>query len=277
MRLITRLLVCSLLLPCCARSFHPQHWLLMAVSPHHLLLRSWDRLASAPALPRSTTNSPNDSPVESPVEIVIESKPVLVAPEAINMLCHLLIAHHRDGIVRFINSVACSSFTVDTINQAAGNLLVVTGIAFNITGPVQPELYFRCRDFKLSRAVVRGSEVLHADFAVEYLNRVSLAVDVQSAESPAYRVISPRAKPVRAIVWGRVEGATIVRLTLQAHDSYILRRRTSRSRMPAGCTYGSRTTPSSPTSASRAHSPSHSASFRADCPSAGWRPWPTTR
>lgn len=223
MRVITRLLVCSLLLPCCARSFHPQHWLLMAVSPHHLLLRSWDRLASAPALPRSTTNSPNDSPVESPVEIVIESKPVLVAPEAINMLCHLLIAHHRDGIVRFINSVACSSFTVDSINQAAGNLLVVTGIAFNITGPVQPELYFRCSDFKLSRAVVRGSEVLHADFAVEYLNRVSLAVDVQSVESPAYRVISPRAKPVRAIVWGRVEGATIVRLTLQAHDSYILR------------------------------------------------------
>lgn len=220
MRLLRRLLSCSLLATCCcARSFRPQHLLLFAFDPHWLLLRSQDALASAemPALPRST-----DDP-QTEAEIVLESKPVLVAPEAINMLCCHLISHHRDGIVKFINSVACSSYTVDAINQAAGEMLVVTGLAFNITGPVQPELYFRCSGFKLSRAVVRGAEVLHADFAVEYLNRISLAVDVQKVDSPAYRVISPLAKPVTAIVWGRAEGATMLRLTLQADDSYILR------------------------------------------------------
>ena len=221
MRLLRRLLICSLPAACCARSFRPQQLLLFAVDPHRLLLRSRDGLASAgmPALPRSIDDS--DSPTEA--EIVIEFKPVLVSPEAVNMLCCHLIGHHRDGIVRFINRVACSSYTVDAINQAAGTMLVVTGIAFNITGPVQPELYFRCSDFRLSRGEVHGAEVLHADFAVEYLNRVSLAVDVQTMDSPAYRVISPLAKPVTAVVWGRTEGATRMRLTLQADDAYILR------------------------------------------------------
>jgi hypothetical protein len=214
MRLLSCMTAC-----CSARSFRPQHLLLFAFDPHRLLLRSRDALALAemPALPRCT-----DDP-QTEVEIVLESKPVLVAPEAINMLCCHLISHHRDGIVKFINSVACSSYTVDAINQAAGEMLVVTGLAFNITGPVQPELYFRCSGFKLSRAEVRGAEVLHADFAIEYLNRVSLAVDVQKVDSPAYRVISPLAKPVTAVVWGRAEGATMLRLTLQADDSYILR------------------------------------------------------
>ena len=221
MRPSRRLLICSLMAAnCCARSFRPQHLLLYALDPHRFLLRSMDRVASAdiPAPPRITDYP--DPPEYSPPEY---SKPVPVSPDAVNMLCRHLIGHHRAGIVRFINSVACSSYTVDAINQAAGKMLVVTGLAFNITGPVRPELYFRCSDFKLSRAEVRGAEVLHADFAIEYLNRVSLAVDVQKVDSPAYRVISPLAKPVTAVVWGRAEGAAILRLTLQADDAYILR------------------------------------------------------
>lgn len=226
MHLIRVLTLCSLPAALAAaglRSFRPQHLMLLALDPHRLLLMSRNRLASAelPALPQSTDDLLEDSG-STDAEIVIESKPVLVAPEAINILCCHLIAHHRVGIVNFINSVACSSFTVDAINQAAGHTLVVTGMAFNITGPVQPD-HFRCSDFKLSRAKVKGAEVLQVEFAVEYPNRLSLAVDVQTMESPAYRVISPLAKPVQAVVWGRTEGATRVRLTLQADDSYILR------------------------------------------------------
>jgi hypothetical protein len=213
----------ALLAACCCTCAGARYY------PHYPPLSARARLASTldeSAVPSRSAAVPGTAEQPPEVEVLppdVETKPVAVAPEAVNMICHHLIAHHRDAIVRWVNSMWCSSYTVDAINGATGESLVVTGLEFNVTGPLQPEVFFRCSEFKLSRARRRGAELLHADVAVEYRNGLSLALDVQRAGSPAYRMISPLANPVQVVVWGHTEGAAKVRLTLQADDAYVLR------------------------------------------------------
>lgn len=139
---------------------------------------------------------------------------------AVDLIASHLLTHHREGFIRCINAFISSDWLIESINGAAGDLVTIQAMSFNVTGPLAPERYFHCSDVRLSRG--RRSDLLHADLAVEYTNRLSLAVDLLRLPS-AFRVINPLGTPMRVVVWGRAEGATRLRLTVQADPRSYLR------------------------------------------------------
>ena len=161
------------------------------------------------ALPQSLmVPSTMPDPVEStPVSIAQKRQPACVSSSLIivtasqlhQSLCVLTIhARHNNG--------------------AAGDTPILKGIRLNVTGPLNPEKYFRCSDFRISRAQSQA-EVMYADMALEYRNRVPFSRCGAGGLS-AYRG-SIRGHHQCRLSFGVEPRATRLRLTLQADDAHI--------------------------------------------------------
>lgn len=78
-----------------------------------------------PLLPLRVRSSTDIWPTSASVDV--ETAPIEVSADAINMLACHLIWLHRNAIVRLINGVACSSYTVNALNHALGEAMTIQG------------------------------------------------------------------------------------------------------------------------------------------------------
>ena len=152
-----------------------------------------------------------------------EDPPVQLAPDSINVLGSHIISHHREAIMDYISGACSTPYVLDALNRASGQQIEVKGVTFNVTGPLQPEKFFRCSELRLSHGRSARARVVYADVAVEYTNRLLLAVDLLRLDSNALRVVQLRAGAMRVLFWGNLDGLARLRLTLQADDTALLR------------------------------------------------------
>ena len=162
-----------------------------------------------------------------------------VAPEAVDLLCAHFLAHHRGEIVDLIQQAALGPRTIGAINRAIDDMITIERMSFNITGPLEPANFFSCRSFVVTADAERDG-VVRADVAVEYRNELTVTADA-IRHGGALRGNGRGARVARGLVRavlrlagrppgengtldyplhvelsGHAEGATCVRLTLQA-------------------------------------------------------------
>lgn len=151
----------------------------------------------------------------------------IVEPAALNLLACHFIAHHRDSLVEFLNECAFGESTYKCIDAVVGDLLAVKRLRFDVTGPLEPQNFFRCYEVSVTREDAR-SDLVYADLTLEYRNELTIRMDAvrnigtargNSTASNLYRwVTTPvrgTATPLTVRLTGRGEGAAKIRLTLQ--------------------------------------------------------------
>lgn len=150
----------------------------------------------------------------------------VVDPDAINLLACHFIAHHRSGIVEFVNKVAFPPRTFELLNSLVGDLLTCERLRFDITGPLEPQNYFRCYEVNVMRSDARD-DLIDVDLTVEYKNRLCLTMDAlrhrgairgNSTLASAYRWVTrpiQGTSPLTCRLQGHGEGVCKIRLTLQ--------------------------------------------------------------
>ena len=71
--------------------------------------------------------------------------------QAVDLLvCHF-ITHHRHEVVDIINRAAFAPPTIAAINRAIGGSVSIDSLRFNVTGPLEPENFFRCSELRVAR------------------------------------------------------------------------------------------------------------------------------
>jgi len=151
----------------------------------------------------------------------------IVEPAALNLLACHFIAHHRDSLVEFVNECAFGGSTYECIDAVVGDLLAVRKLRFDVTGPLEPQNFFRCYEVSVTREDAR-SDLVYADLTLEYRNELTIRMDAMrhvgsvrgnSTASNVYRWLTTPVRgaetPLTVRLTGRGEGAAKVRLTLQ--------------------------------------------------------------
>ena len=153
----------------------------------------------------------------------------VVDPTALNMLACHFIAHHRPQLVDFINSCAFGDSTYQAVDSAVGDLLQLKKLRFDITGPLEPQNYFRCYEVNVFREP-RRADLVHCDLSLEYRNSITITMDAMRNRgavrgngtlASAYRWLTAPIRgqsPLSVQLTGKGLGAAKIRLTLQATE-----------------------------------------------------------